>query len=221
MRNSPEVLRTMETPGAIVILGGKMRQRFGQYCFPTIEAEGLTIDTVKAGGKAEAAAFTYELRPGPVFVTGGFERNDYGNFALDTSGKLISRAHKLADLLIKKYGVPEQDVTPVLTAGNTIGNAEGLDAYFSLFPSKTDTLRIISNDNHLPRSRVIFDDPNHFSGEFNKKFLSVEDILIRRDVFSTTQVEAFLASQEAQNDMENELQGIIAIEQGVYEPLSA
>lgn len=220
---TPEVFDKSSSPetfcnyplDAVIVLGAFMKKSSQGWKIPTyIEEDPGKI----VGGHSRAIAVRqlFDERYAPRFiVTGGVQRD---------TDKDASRADILANLITQKYGVPDDQVVPITTVGNTLGNLHDTVSYLERNKAvlKKRKIGILSNDWHLPRAGIFFQDHPYFTNNAIELVeLSVEDILMRRSKRYKGWVEKVRNSDAMKIRIELEAQGIEDYFAGRYKPLNA
>jgi len=115
-------------------------------------------------------------------------------------------------------------VVAITTVGNTLGNLNDTILYLEDHKEiyKKRRIGVLSNEWHIPRSMIFFENNPYFSENGIELFeISAEDALTRRSEKYTKWIEKVRGSDAMHIRMQMEAQGIEAYFAGNYQPLNA
>lgn len=200
---------------AVIVLGAFMQKGSHGWKIPTyIESDPGKI----VGGHSRAIAVKQlfdEKCASTFIITGGLQKDSTGD---------VSRAETLAKLITERYKVPEEHVVAITTVGNTLGNLNDTILYLEDHKEiyKKRRIGVLSNEWHIPRSMIFFENNPYFSENGIELFeISAEDVLTRRSEKYARWIEKVRGSGAMHIRIQMEAQGIEAYFAGNYQPLNA
>jgi len=203
---------------AIVILGANMKKdkKTGRWVLPAVVKEDPG-KAVLGFTRPIAARQAFKENLAPMFlVTGGWQ--------FDETGRKISRAQVLADLMTEKYKIPRKKVKVIGTIGNTLGNVLDTVRYLIDHPKiiRSKRIAILANDWQLPRAKLFFESNSYFQKQHIKPILlSAEKLLIRYSKRYLNWTKKMYSSPEMIHRLKMEKKGIKDFKSGKYKPLKS
>lgn len=196
----------------VVVLGSPLMQneQDDEY-YPDFEEYNPSEEPFVDGDlKARAIQVIYEAgMSGLILVTGGKEKTG------------TSRATKLAEHSISRYGIPKRALIPLTTAPHTLGNMETTGNFFSDNPDiiPSGRIGILTNSFHIARSEI-FRKANRTLSSFKTRFLSAEALLLHTGNADIEEIRKYYKSSNTQSRIASERQGRIDLLNGTYTPRS-